>query len=111
VVEAIAHDLLRSAGLSGADAWAALVPLVRGTLDNLARHSPLEVLTGPVVRGDAATVSRHLDGLAGIELELYRRLGVAALDLARRRGLDGGAADRVARALVSDPPPGRPPEG
>lgn len=110
VVEAIAQDLLCSTGLSEADAWAALAPLVTGTLDNLRRQGPPGALTGPVARGDAETVMRHLAVLAGEDRELYRRLGSVALELARRRGLDEAAAVRVMRALATDPPPGRPPE-
>jgi predicted short-subunit dehydrogenase-like oxidoreductase (DUF2520 family) len=111
VVEAIAHDLLRSAGLSEADAWAALAPLVRGTLDNLLLQGPIGALTGPVARGDASTVTRHLDGLSGIDRDVYRKLGSVALDLARRRGLDATAAARVVRALATDPLPVRRLEG
>src|SRR5437899_12965596 len=54
VVEAVAQRLLRHAGLSDADAWRALRPLVEGTLENLSRQAPLEALTGPVARGDRA---------------------------------------------------------
>jgi predicted short-subunit dehydrogenase-like oxidoreductase (DUF2520 family) len=111
VVEAIAHDLLRAAGLSDTDAWAALAPLVRATLENLERRSPLQALTGPVARGDAATVARHLEALAGIDRDLYRQLGEVALDLARRRGLDAAPAARVAAVLATDPPRARPPAG
>jgi len=110
VVEAIAQDLLCSIGLSEADAWTALAPLVAGTLDNLRRQDPRRALTGPVARGDAETVTRHLAVLAGEDRELYRRLGSVALELARQRGLDAAAAARVTRALATDPPPGRPPE-
>jgi len=108
VVEAIAQELLRSTGLSESDAWSALAPLVGGTLDNLASQGPLGALTGPVARGDAETVARHLAVLSGDQRELYRQLGTLALDLARRRGLEQGAAARVARSLATDPPPGRP---
>jgi predicted short-subunit dehydrogenase-like oxidoreductase (DUF2520 family) len=111
VVEAVAQDLLCSTGLSEADAWAALAPLVAGTLDNLRRQSPPGALTGPVARGDAETVTRHLAVLAGDDRELYRRLGSVALELARRRGLDETAAARMMRALATDPPPGRPAGG
>src|SRR5207247_5471606 len=38
VVEAVAQRLLRHAGLSDADAWAALRPLVEGTFEKLGRH-------------------------------------------------------------------------
>lgn len=110
VVEGIAQDLLRSTGLSETDAWSALAPLVGGTLDNLARQGPVAALTGPVARGDAETVTRHLAVLSGDQRELYRQLGTLALDLARRRGLEPGAAARVARALATDPPPARPGE-
>ncbi len=94
VVEAIAQRLLRHAGLSDADAWAALRPLVEGTFDNLSRHEPREALTGPVVRGDTATITRHLESLAVDDAKLYRALGRAALDAAK-----------VAEALATDLPP------
>lgn len=110
VMEAIAQDLLRSTGLSEADAWSALAPLVAGTLDNLRTRGPLAALTGPVARGDADSVARHLAALDGSRRELYRGLGKAALDLARARGLDEAAAARVARALATDQLPGRPGE-
>ncbi len=107
VVEAVAEQLLRQAGLSEADAWAALRPLVRGTLDNLVREGPLKALTGPVLRGDAETVARHLAALPEAVVGLYRGLSTAALDLARRRGLDEASAARVVLALTTDPPPSR----
>ena len=110
IVEAVAEQLLRRAGLSEADAWAALRPLVRGTLDNLVREGPLKALTGPVLRGDADTLTRHLAALPEDARRLYRELGVAALELARRRGQDDASAERVRQALTTDPRPSRPPE-
>lgn len=110
VVEAVAQELLRSTGLSESDAWSALAPLAAGTLDNLRRGGPLGALTGPVARGDADTVARHLAALAGDQRDTYRQLGKLALDLARRRGLDEAAATRLAEVLATDPPPGRPGE-
>ena len=88
VVEAVAERLLRKAGLAEGEAWAALLPLVAGTLDNLSGQGPLAALTGPVARGDVDTVARHLAVLEGTEAELYRGLGEAALELARHRGMN-----------------------
>jgi len=105
VVEAIAQRLLRHAGLSDADAWAALRPLVAGTLENLSRHEPREALTGPVVRGDTATIVRHLESLAVDDAKLYRALGRAALELAQKQGMDDDTAEKVAEALATDRPP------
>jgi predicted short-subunit dehydrogenase-like oxidoreductase (DUF2520 family) len=105
VVEAVAQRLLRHAGLSDADAWAALRPLVEGTLENLARHEPREALTGPVLRGDTATIVRHLESLAVDDAKLYRALGRAALELAQKQGMDEKTAAKVAEALATDLPP------
>ncbi len=105
VVEAVAQRLLRHAGLSDADAWAALRPLVEGTFDNLSRHEPREALTGPVIRGDTATIVRHLESLAVDDAKLYRALGRAALELAQKQGMDDETAEKVAEALATDRPP------
>jgi len=105
VVEAVAQRLLRHAGLSDADAWAALRPLVEGTFENLSRHEPREALTGPLVRGDTATIVRHLESLAVDDAMLYRALGRAALELAQKQGMDDETAEKVADALATDRPP------
>jgi len=105
VVEAVAQRLLRHAGLSDADAWAALLPLVEGTFANLSRQQPAEALTGPVARGDVDTIARHVASLTGDDAALYRALGRAALELARKRGMDDVAAAKVADALATDLPP------
>ncbi len=105
VVEAVAQRLLRHAGLSDADAWAALRPLVEGTFENLSRHEPREALTGPLVRGDTATIVRHLESLAVDDATLYRALGRAALELAQKTGMDEQTAEEVAEALATDRPP------
>src|SRR5205823_12547996 len=99
VVEAVAQRLLRHAGLSDAEAWQALRPLVEGTLANLLHQEPSDALTGPVVRGDDVTIRRHLESLTTDDALRYRALGSAALELVGTRGMDGATAARVADAL------------
>jgi len=105
VVQAIAQRLLRHAGLSDTDAWQALRPLVEGTFENLTRQEPKDALTGPVARGDEATIRRHLESLTRDDALLYRALGRAALELAEKGGMDEATAARVAQALATDLPP------
>jgi predicted short-subunit dehydrogenase-like oxidoreductase (DUF2520 family) len=105
VVEAMAQRLLRHAGLTDADAWAALRPLVEGTLENLGSAEPKDALTGPIARGDTATIVRHIESLTLDDGKLYRALGRAALELAQKRGMDEATAERVAGALATDLPP------
>ncbi len=104
VVEAIAQRLLRHAGLSDEEAWAALSPLVRGTITSLLAADPRSALTGPVVRGDTDTILRHLGALTIDDARLYQMLGRAALELARKGGMDDKTAQKVADALATDLP-------
>ena len=105
VVEALAQRLLRHAGLTDADAWAALRPLVEGTLENLGRIEPKDALTGPIARGDTATIVRHIESLTFDDGRLYRELGRAALELVQKSGMDEATAEQVAEALATDLPP------
>lgn len=90
---AVAEDQLVAAGFTRRAARAALAPLARATVDNVARIGPERALTGPILRGDLATIARHLAVLPPIEQELYAVLGAPTIRLARRAG---GAALRLA---------------
>src|SRR2546425_7411030 len=105
VVEAVAQRLLRHAGVSDAEAWEGLRPLVRGALENLSSQEPMAALTGPVARGDAATIRRHLEALTHDDAVLYRALGRAALELAQKRGMDEATAGQGAAGAGAGPPP------
>lgn len=59
---------------------AAFLPLARGALDDVVLLGPRAALTGPVARGDEATLDRHRAALARDELEGYE----AGVALARR---------------------------
>jgi predicted short-subunit dehydrogenase-like oxidoreductase (DUF2520 family) len=52
------------AGLDPATARAALSPLLLGAANNIATHDLAAALTGPIARGDIATVEHHLAALA-----------------------------------------------
>jgi predicted short-subunit dehydrogenase-like oxidoreductase (DUF2520 family) len=58
----------------------AYLDLVRATVDNVAALGPADALTGPVARGDWATVASHLDALPADERAGYR----AMVELAER---------------------------
>ena len=100
VMIAEAVRLLEGIGWTEKDATAALMPLVDGAVANIRRKGVVGALTGPIRRGDAETVSRHLEVVNNPEL--YRRLGSIALEIAREAGLEPAAAERVKRALTRD---------
>ncbi len=84
--------MLGEAGISEDDAVHSLVPLMRGTLDNLEQLGPAAALTGPIARGDADTVRLHLSRLSPEDRLLYCALGRETLRLARAMGLDPARA-------------------
>jgi predicted short-subunit dehydrogenase-like oxidoreductase (DUF2520 family) len=78
---------------------AAFEPLVLATVENVLELGPAAALTGPVARGDAATIERHLAALGSDERSAYVALARAALRVA---GIDSPALD----ALLSSEPEG-----
>ena len=62
---------------------AALLPLVRATIDNVDALGADAALTGPVARGDVDTVRRHLDALPTTSAATYRTLASEALPTER----------------------------
>ena len=77
---------LLDVGFSNKKALAILLPLAQGTLHNVNKVGPEAALTGPIVRGDAATVQKHLDALKPKPRvrEIYKALGLLALSLAEK---------------------------
>lgn len=59
----------------------AYLDLARGSLDDVEALGPAAALTGPVRRGDRATVERHLDALPEDERPAYRALAEEAARL------------------------------
>jgi predicted short-subunit dehydrogenase-like oxidoreductase (DUF2520 family) len=63
-LQAAAESIASGAGLDPHEARALLVPLLRRTVDNLAELGPEAALTGPVARGDHATVESQRAAVA-----------------------------------------------
>jgi predicted short-subunit dehydrogenase-like oxidoreductase (DUF2520 family) len=62
---------------------AAYLDLARGSLDDVAELGPAAALTGPVRRGDRATVAAHLAALPEEERAAYEALSAEAARLCR----------------------------
>lgn len=69
-LEAAAESVAAGAGLGPDDARELLGPLVRQTVENWLAAGPQEALTGPVARGDEATVAAQREAVARTAPEL-----------------------------------------
>jgi predicted short-subunit dehydrogenase-like oxidoreductase (DUF2520 family) len=98
-VVALARELLLGAGIDDPNVF--LGPLVTASAAGAADRGA-QALTGPVRRGDADMVRRHLDELRTVcpeNVEPYIAVSRLMLRYARLAGLDDEAADRVAAVL------------
>ena len=75
------EEAARAAGLARADARHKSLPIIRQTLENYSRLGPAHSFSGPLVRGDAETVAKHLAALKKqpAAREVYVALARAAL--------------------------------
>lgn len=81
--------LLEAAGIPSRQAQKALMPLVRGTLNNIEKVGIPLALTGPLARGDITTVAKHLECMAAMapdQADLYRLLGKYTVPIAAAKG-------------------------
>ncbi|GAC1433111.1 MAG: hypothetical protein NVS1B11_00670 [Terriglobales bacterium] len=76
-----AEQVAGAAGIPAAEARKKMLPIVRQTLANYAKLGPENSFSGPIVRGDAEILRRHLNALKRIPeaSEVYVALSRAAL--------------------------------
>jgi predicted short-subunit dehydrogenase-like oxidoreductase (DUF2520 family) len=94
--------LLAHAGVERDAALRAIGPLARTSVDNALDSGPQAALTGPVVRGDAATVAAHREALRDVDptvAKLYEAAAGHLLQLAKQRGLSEASVRAVEKVL------------
>lgn len=85
----MATDLWKTFGVSPDDATRALLPLLRGTINNIENVGLPNCLTGPIARGDIGTVLKHLDAMdekVPDIAETYREMGRQTIPVALSKG-------------------------
>ncbi len=102
-VLAEAQSLWSAAGLAPEQALPALAPLTRGALDTAHARGLAGAISGPIARGDAGVLARHLEALAqaGLQDDLLRALGLRQLALAEAAGRLDVAQVTALRVLLS----------
>ena len=99
----LATDLWRTLGVSTPEATEALLPLLRGTINNLHNVGLPDCLTGPIARGDSGTVRKHLAALKARAPQLlapYQELGRQTIPIALAKGrIDEQKANELEKLL------------
>ena len=85
----LAAGLFGKLGVEREQSVQALFPLIQGTLNNIESAGTVQALTGPVERGDAATLQSHMAALSKLgpaERQAYKILGCITVDIALQKG-------------------------
>jgi predicted short-subunit dehydrogenase-like oxidoreductase (DUF2520 family) len=85
----LADDLWETFGIPREQATQALLPLLKGTLNNIENAGIPQALTGPIDRGDTETVKKHITTLqkeAPDVLSAYCELGLQTIPIAQAKG-------------------------
>jgi predicted short-subunit dehydrogenase-like oxidoreductase (DUF2520 family) len=101
----LSADLWSDFSESNGEGLRALLPLARSTLDGIEQRGFPNALTGPMVRGDVATLASHIEALAtrapGFQ-SIYGHLALASLPIARAKGGLGVREEEQLRELLTD---------
>jgi predicted short-subunit dehydrogenase-like oxidoreductase (DUF2520 family) len=96
-------NLWNSFGIPPEQAIQALMPLLRGTLNNIENLGIPKALTGPIARGDIGTIQIHLNTLrmqAPAMVSAYSEIGLQTIPIALAKGtIDGRQARELHKML------------
>ncbi len=85
----LSTDLWQTFGVSTSEATQALLPLLRGTVNNIGSVGLPNCLTGPIARGDLGTIRKHIAALEAKApglLAAYEELGRQTVPVALAKG-------------------------
>ncbi|MFC1950210.1 Rossmann-like and DUF2520 domain-containing protein [Chloroflexota bacterium] len=85
----LATDLWQNFGIPPHQATQALLPLLRGTINNIDTVGIPQCLTGPIARGDTETIRKHLNALQQATptlLSTYQELGLQTISVSLAKG-------------------------
>lgn len=97
----IAASLWVSLGSTREEGLRALLPLVRGTVENLESVGLPNALTGPIARGDLGTIEQHLAALRRVAADtvpVYKELARRTIPIGRAKG---GLTEKAAHKLAA----------
>ena len=99
----LAMDLWQDFGVPAKEATESLLPLLKGTVNNIENIGLPNCLTGPIARGDLGTIDKHLNALKAIGsplLTTYQELGLQTISIALAKGkIDADRAEEL-KALL-----------
>jgi predicted short-subunit dehydrogenase-like oxidoreductase (DUF2520 family) len=85
----VVESIYESIGINKKNARKAYLPLIYGTLKNIEISGCVDALTGPIARGDANTIRKHIATIKETQPQyssLYSALGLVTVNIAQTKG-------------------------
>ena len=85
----LSYQLFEAIGIPQADAAQALLPLIKGTVNNIEHLGPVKALTGPIARGDVDVIRGHLEALKTVDprfTDIYRAISRLTVEVGIKKG-------------------------
>ena len=101
----LAIKLMAASGVSESEAFGILKPLIKGTLANIESTGVTDALTGPIARGDAGIVEKHVQAIRALSGEManyYIENGIKTIKLARAKGTLSEDATKQLRQILKN---------
>lgn len=99
-----AIHLLEESGFDRKLAWEAMLPLIKGTINNVSAKGTKDALTGPIVRGDYLTIEKHIKEIAKSNNDLlmtYRVMGLRTVQHLRDSSMPNNKIlDKINKVLL-----------
>ncbi|UCC65930.1 MAG: DUF2520 domain-containing protein [Deltaproteobacteria bacterium] len=92
----LSYTLYETMGIPQEEAAQALLPLIKGTVNNVEKLGPVRALTGPISRGDGNVVRGHLEALKELSptfTDIYCSISRLTVEIGIKKGtlsLEGG---------------------
>ncbi len=99
----VVESIYESIGISKTNARKAYLPLIYGTLKNVENSGSISALTGPIARGDAGTIKKHIAAIEKTQPQyssLYSTLGLIAVDIAQKKGTLSSKQAKIINELL-----------
>lgn len=97
---------LRSIGFEDEAALSMMMPLMEGTLKNVAEKGTVNGITGPIVRGDEGVVKKHLEAVMdtfGNEgADFYSMLARKTIEMLKGKRIDEATYSRLSKTIKKD---------
>jgi predicted short-subunit dehydrogenase-like oxidoreductase (DUF2520 family) len=85
----LSYKFFETMGITQREASQALLPLIKGTVQNIEKLGPVRALTGPIARGDANIIKGHLEALKGLDqkcIDIYLSISRLTVEIGIKKG-------------------------